>query len=745
VRSSRRQLSALLLTAVLWSGAATAQEASSAAAAGPGTAAEDLAHFRPERRAAQAAHEQALRDAVEPQRLRAWHDLLSSRPHVAGSAGDLAVVEALGRELAAMGLEVETQELWLYLPRPVAAELAVVTPERVELELQEEVLAEDPYSGHPELTFGWNAYSGSGEVTAEVVYANQGTKRDFARLTELGVDVAGKIVVARYGGNYRGYKEKFAAGAGAAGLVLYLDPEDYGYVRGLMWPEGGWANGSTIQRGSLLTLPYPGDPLTPFVAAVEPPVPGGAPHAGGGRLDPAGVDFPTIPVQPVGWAAAREILSRMGGPVVPAEWQGGLPFNYRLTGGPDLRVHLRVEQERRLVRTYNVVATLAGERLPEESVLVGSHHDAWSFGAGDPNAGSIVVMEAARVFAAAARQGRRPDRSLIFAHWGAEEQGIQGSVEWVEEHAAALAGGAVAYVNLDMAAMGPRFGAAATPSLAPLVVAASRAVESPVPGAGSVHAEWSGRGDGGEPQVHALGGGSDHVGFYGHLGVPSATLGGGGSPGVSYHTNYEDLTWYRAVVGDDYLPARMVTQVAVTALSRLAEADLLPLAPAGYGAGAADRVRAVAAKLSPAEEPAAARLEELAADAETIGRRFDAATAALAAGLAGGTLPDAAVAAANRALMAADRAWISPRGLTGRPWYRNLYAAPDADSGYAPWVLPELTRAAGAAAPGELGRAGGRYREVLARLEALAAELESLAAAPAPAIDDHTATDAKEE
>ncbi len=720
---SRRRVSALLLTAVLAAVPGTAEEPDAAAADS------GLAGFRPERRAAHLAYEQSLRATVDPQRLRAWHDLLSSRPHVAGSAGDLAVVEALARAMAAMGLEVETQELWLYLPHLVAAEVAVVAPERVELDLQEDAVAGDPYSSHPELGPGWNAYSGSGEVTAEVVYANQATKQDFALLAQLGVDVAGKIVVARYGGNFRGYKEKFAAEAGAAGLVLYLDPEDYGYVRGLMWPEGGWANGSTIQRGSLLTLPYPGDPLTPFVAATSPP------DTEDGRLDPAAVDFPTIPVQPVGWAGAREILSRMEGPPVPAEWQGGLPFNYRLTGGPGLRVHLAVEQERRLVRTYNVVGTLPGERLPEEAVIVGCHHDAWSFGAGDPNAGSIVVLEAARAFAAAARDGRRPDRTLRFAHWAAEEQGIQGSVEWVEAHAAELAEGAVAYLNLDMAAMGPRFGASAAPSLAPLVIAASRDVASPVPDAGSVYEQWSG---GGEPEVRALGGGSDHVGFYGHLGVPSLSLGGGGSPGVSYHTNYENLAWYRAVVGDDYAPARMVAEMVVTTVARLAEADLLPLAPGGYGRGAAERVRAVTAGLAPGEAPAAPALEELAAAAERVGRRLDAATAALAAELAAGRLDAAALARANRALVAADRAWTSPEGLTGRPWYRNLYAAPDADSGYAPWLLPELTRAAEAAAPGELGRAGGRYREVLARLDALAAELESAAAAPAPATDPVT-------
>ena len=230
--------------------------------------------------------------------------------------------------------------------------------------LREDVLPEDPYSGDPALDFGWNAYSGSGDVTAEVVYANHGTKQDFARLAELGVDVAGKIVVARYGGNFRGYKAKFAEQAGAAGLVMYLDPKDYGYVRGLMWPQGGWANGSTIQRGALLTLPYPGDPLTPFVPATVPPAADGALPEGAGRLDPAAVAFPTLPVQPVGWAGAREILSRMQGAAVPAEWQGGLPFNYRLTGGAGLRLHLKVEQERRLVHTANVVATLRGERLP---------------------------------------------------------------------------------------------------------------------------------------------------------------------------------------------------------------------------------------------------------------------------------------------------------------------------------------------------------------------------------------------
>ena len=677
-----------------------------------------LTGFAPERQEAQHAYEAELRDTVDPERLAAWHDTTSSRPHVAGSPGDAALVEALAAAMTEMGLEVEKQELWLYLPHFVAAEVEVVTPERVTLDLQEAAFPEDPFSGHPELLPGWNAYSGSGEATAGVVYVNRGTKQDFARLAELGVEVAGKIVVARYGGNFRGYKAKFAEAAGAVGLLMYLDPKDYGYVRGLMWPEGGWANGTMIQRGALLTLPYPGDPLTPGVAADVPPTADGAPAYGDGHLSPMEVKMPSIPVQPIGWQAASEILSRMRGPVVPEEWQGGLPFNYRLTGGEGLTVRLRVEQHRRPTRTWNVVGRLAGERYPDEEIVVGCHHDAWSFGAGDPNAGTIVVLEAARAFAAAARAGQRPDRTLLFAHWGAEEQGIQGSVEWVEANVERLRDGAVAYVNLDMASMGPRFRGSAAPPLARSIREAAKAVASPVEGAGTVYEEWKGRSDG-EPQLGALGGGSDHVGFYGHAGVPSAGFGGGGSEGISYHSNYEDLAWYRAVVGSDYVSAKMVTEVVVTLASRLAEADLVPLDPAGYAAGAGERLSELAAAVGEGERRTA--IEQLVAQAAEVERAWLNAGEEAAAKLAAGGLGGEALIAANRRLRQADRAWLNERGLPGRPWYKNLYAAPDADSGYAPWLLPGLTaRVEGEGDDAAFAATVEDYRQALERLGTLA-------------------------
>ncbi|HEX6202118.1 MAG TPA: transferrin receptor-like dimerization domain-containing protein, partial [Thermoanaerobaculia bacterium] len=284
----------------------------------------------------------------------------------------------------------------------------------------------------------------------------------------------------------------------------------------------------------------------------------------------------------------------------------------------------------------------------------------------------------------------------------------------------------------DMAAMGPRFGASATPSLADLVVAASRQVEQAREPGTTVHAAWAG--DDAEPRLGALGGGSDHVGFYGHLGVPSISLGGGGSPGVSYHTNYEDLAWYRAVVGEDYEPARMLTDMVVTVAARLAEADLVPLAPAAYGEEAARRLGALAerwetrAAAVPEAGAAGTTLHSLAARAAEVAALAARARRRAEAAVAAGSLPPAALAEAHRALIAADRAWVDPAGLPGRPWYRNLFAAPDATSGYAAWVLPELVEAAEAGDAAALATAVARTRAALDRLAAAAAALEAAAA-----------------
>ncbi|HZW10723.1 MAG TPA: M28 family peptidase, partial [Phycisphaerales bacterium] len=472
------------------------------------------------------------------ERLRAWHDMVASVPHVAGTEGDRHVINELARSFGEMGYDVDIHEIWPLLSYPVSAEVEVMHPTIQAgaglLPLREVPLAADPYSESTDVPFGFNAYSGSGEATGEVVYANFGRKEDFEKLRELGIDCTGKIVVARYGGNYRGYKAKFAEAAGAAGLLIFLDPGDTGYAKGDVYPRGGWQTDLCIQRGSIVTLPYQGDPLTPFVEATE----------DAERLDVDEVALPRIPVQPIGWGAARQILVRMEGPEAPADWQGGLPMSYRLTGGPDLRVRVNVQQERRIAKTANVIARMEGALYPDQWVIVGCHHDAWGFGACDPTCGLISLLESARSFAELAATGVRPARTVIFCAWGAEEFGIIGSSEWVEANYDKLREKAVAYINLDMASMGPEFGASASPSLRRLVEDAARLVPQARAAEKTVFEDWLARSprtdNPGRPSIGDLGGGSDHVGFVCHAGIPGISFGSGGSAGSSYHTAYDN-------------------------------------------------------------------------------------------------------------------------------------------------------------------------------------------------------------
>lgn len=663
--------------------------------------------------------------------LRAFHDLLGSEPHVAGTAGDLRTIERLAALFGDLGLEVERHEFWAYLARPVDAAVEIVGPPDIELPLIEEDLAEDPFDGHAGLTVGWNAYSGSGDVTAPVVYANYGTLDDFKQLADLGVEVRGRIVLARYGKNFRGYKAKFAEAAGAAGLIIYTDPDDSGYRQGIPYPEGGYANGTSIQRGSIKALDYPGDPLTPLAPAT----------LDARRLDPETVALPRIPVQPLGWDAAAAIMSRMTGPAVPAQWQGGLPFAYRLTGGDRLRVRLMVRQRRELLKSANVIGVLRGSTLPDRTVIVGCHHDAWGFGAGDPLAGTIVLAECARSFAELAAAGIRPRRSIVFAAWGAEEFGIIGSVEWCEANMDELRDNAVAYVNLDMAAMGPDFDAGSAPTLKRLIREATRAVPQAGAAERRVFDDWSSRTasqappsarsqPAPQPSMGNLGGGSDHIGFYCLLGIPSCGLGAGGSPGTSYHSNYDDLAWYRHVVGDDYESALMLTRMTNLIVARLAGEAVLPLDLAQV----CPDLRTHMADLRQRAETLGidAPLRSLQEAVEALEPRADAMQRALDEAAAGGRLAPGAVAAINSALIEAERAWLHEAGLPQRPWFRNLYAATDPDSGYAAWMLPALRYDVERGDQEGLAQAELMYVEVIRRLVKKVGAIEDLLDQPGP-------------
>lgn len=638
----------------------------------------------------------AIREAIiagpDPASLAHFHEVAASEPHDAGTPGDARMIEHLGSWFESFGLEVETQELYLYLSTPVSASVSILpadpASEPVELPIREAPVAGDPFSAQDDLRPGWNAYAGTGVVEAEIVYANYGRLEDFEQLKAMGVETEGRILLARYGGNYRGYKAKYAEEAGAAGLIIYTDPADSGWGRGLPYPEGGYANETHIQRGSIKTLPYYGDPLTPFIEATE----------DAERLDPAEVGLPTIPVQPVPWKAAEQILSRMTGAEVPGGWQGGLPMRYRLTGGRDLRVKLEVEQTRDIVKTANVLGTLRGSEFPDEAVIIGCHHDAWGFGAGDPTAGLICVIEAARVFGELAQNGWRPKRSIVFAGWAAEEHGIVGSVEYVESRPEWLRDTAVAYLNLDMAAMGTNFGSSASPSLRPAIMRAASMLEQPGEPGSTVLEHWLDRtGDPampGMPRFGHLGGGSDHVGFLCHVCVPSASLGGGGARGVSYHSLYDNLNWYRAVVGEDYASARMVTQMALLTSAMLADAPVPEIDPMMYADAVIDQLSSIE---STAEGDWFDVFFQTHPSVVAAARRFSLAAIELRqAALRSESGPELTVderASINRMIREIERSWCDESFDDGRPWYRNGFAAPDATSGYAAWILPGLRSA----------------------------------------------------
>lgn len=640
-----------------------------------------LRYWLPENREVQEQREVFLKSVPSAENLRLYHELVTSEPHPAGSPADQRMIELLADLMIEIGLEVQVHEFWAYIPALDEAKISIVNDDiTLDLPLQEKTLEEDPYTSHPNLNIGWNAYSGSGEVTGEVVYANYARMEDFARLEELGIDCTGKIIIARYGRLYRGYKVKFAEEAGAAGLIIYTDPQDSGYGRGIPYPEGGWANETSIQRGSVKTLTYIGDPLTPFVEATE--------HAE--RLDPDEVELPRIPVQPIGWQAAQQILSRMTGKSVQQcgkDWQGGLPLPYRITGGDELIVQMKVKQTRRITKCANVLGILEGTVATEEKIIIGCHFDAWTFGAGDPHSGTMLVLEAARSFTQAARAGFSPKRTIVFAHWGAEEMGIIGSTEFCEANGPDLRDNAVAYLNLDMAAMGARAWASAAPLLKQIMIDTSRDVpQAHQESEHTIYDTWTERQK--EPSIGSLGGGSDSVGFYFHVGVPSCSLGAGGSRGVSYHSNYDTLHWYRQVVGDDYEPAVMLTQWTNIIVDRLANADLLPLDPLKYATDSRSALQAL--------EQRAATLG-LEVDFAQLTDHIDAyemeaqsAMETLFAAVENNTISPETLELINTLLRSLENSWIDYRGLPERPWFRNYYAATDPAHGYGTWHLPGL-------------------------------------------------------
>ena len=620
--------------------------------------------------------EKKLRSYPDPVRAREYMKRMAAEPHHAGSPGSKAVADYTLALFRQWGYDAKIEEFEALLPYPTHILVELTAPVKLKLKLKEPVSRDDPDSGDRNQLPLYNSYSASGDVTAPLVYVNYGIPADYERLAKLGVDVKGKIVIARYGGSWRGTKPKVAAEHGAVGCLIYSDPRDDGFYQGEPFPKGPDRPAESAQRGSVLDMPvYVGDPLSPGWASVK----------GGRKLqrDDA-VTLMKIPVLPLSWTDAKPLLANLGGPVAPPEWRGALPLTYHIGAGPAV-VHLKADFDWTSKPVYNVIARMPGTALPDEWVIYGNHHDAWVNGAGDPVSGAISLLETARAFSQLKATGWQPRRTLIFALWDAEEFGLIGSTEWVEAHLEELQRKGVAYFNSDMNAGGV-LTAGGSQMLEGFFHDVIRDIDDPAKGKSLLAlAEAPGdNGGAGTPfALGPLGAGSDYVAFLHHAGVPSLNLGfnGAGASGT-YHSIFDSYAWFAKHMDKDFQYSRLLSQVIGTSMLRMSEAPLVP-----------HDFRAVARVIRAWTAEIKAQYGKL--DLGEVIQATDLLDAAAVRYLQASVKPDAKkLAAANQLLIGAERALTRESGLPGRSWFRHQLYAPGLYTGYSARTLPGIREAA---------------------------------------------------
>jgi len=605
---------------------------------------------------------------------------LSKEAHVAGTPAQARTRDYVMARMKGWGLETESREYSVWLPHALLVKVSRLTPTVREFDLREPMIGVDPTSAlaqYPTV----NGYSGQGDVSAEVVYVNYGLIEDYALLDSLGVSVTGKIAIARYGRSFRGIKAREAEKHGALALIIYSDPKDDGFVVGDVFPEGPMRPAAGVQRGSVYNAN--GDPTTPGYGSVP----------GAARVAESVMPVPHIPVVPMGYGNAAELLKDLRGHDVPATWQGGLPFHYHIGSGPTrARVVVRDDRATNAMKPiYDTFGTIRGSEFPNELVIIGGHRDGWGPGAADNVSGTVSVLEAARAIAAQARAGNRPRRTIIFATWDAEEWGLIGSTEFVEDDSTRLLSSAVAYLNQDVAASGSSFGAGGSPSLRAMLRDVLRGVPDPS-GKGSVADVWRAgnpTADGSDPQMGDPGGGSDFAGFYNHLGIPILEWGFGGRGGV-YHSQYDDWYWMTHFGDVGFRYHATAASISAATLLRLANADVLPFDYAEFA-------RTMKRYLPTADRDIARRGWSASTQAivasldamEAAATRFSAARDSVLRG----PLSPAVAQRVNASLMRVERALTRPAGLRTRPWVRGLIYAADEDNGYANMPLPSVNEA----------------------------------------------------
>ena len=486
--------------------------------------------FTPESSEVQRELEARFDEQLSADNLRDWMEYIVSKPIYTGSPHNKETADWMVEQFRSWGFEAELEEYQVLFPTPRIRELQLLSPTTYTAQLREPALDEDRTSQIEEDRLPtFNAYSADGDVTGELVYVNYGIPADYEELERRGVDVTGKIVIARYGGSWRGIKPKVAYENGAIGAILYSDPRDDGYFQGDVYPDGPFRMEHGVQRGSVLDMPqYPGDPLTPMVGATE----------DAERLDR--LEAPTImkiPVLPISYADALPLLEQIGGPVVPPAWRGALPITYHMGPGP-ATVRLHVEFNWDLTPAYNVIARVEGSEYPEEWVVRGNHRDGWAMGAADPTSGMVALMEEARAIGELMETGWRPKRTIVYAGWDAEEPALLGSTEWAEHHAEQLKEHAAIYINTDGNNRG-FLGMGGSHSLEALINGVARDVTDPQTGVSVWERVRAARAVGGDSEamtrpnlrIAPLGSGSDYTPFLQHLGLPVLNLGFGGEGG----------------------------------------------------------------------------------------------------------------------------------------------------------------------------------------------------------------------
>ena len=640
--------------------------------------------FSVEGSAVQRELERRIAELVSPENCREIVKTLTSEPNLAGTPGDRRNAEFVRGFLESCGFETRIYEYHVYLPYVRKLEVRIAGDNPVTLRPGEHGTETDSDTLECGDYPPFIAYSPSAVVSGPVVYANYATHEDFEELASLGIDVRGAVLLARYGRTYRGSKAFEAESRGAAALILYPDPANDGYVVGDTYPDGPMRPSDASQRGSILYFFHsPGDPLTPGKPALE----------NAERLDPEAAGLPAIPTVTLGYGKAAEILSRIKGCEVPKGWQGGLPLRYHVGPGP-VSATVRIESEFALRPIWNVVGILRGREYPDQWVLVGGHRDAWVRGAMDPHSGGAVMLEAARAIAETSRdQGLR--RSLVVCSWDAEEFGLQGSVEWVEHLREELSRKGVVYVNADSMVSGSSFGASATPTLRPMFAQVLR--ECTDPNGIPISQCWlerlseSGVSPTGNLPFGLFGGGSDHTGFLNHVGIPCAAFGFGGRQGI-YHSCYDTLRWMETFGDPGFRYHASAAKLMATLLSRFANAQILPIAPAQY----AGQLREFVSVLSEDDERLArlaeTRLEPAIQEMESLSTLLESELQKL-------QMSDeterkkATVDFVNSKLLLLERSFVSDAGLPGRPWYRNVLYAPDLSNGYGLEIFPVLREA----------------------------------------------------